>query len=605
MRPYRFLKYFCGALAAIGGTASTLPAEAQPAPLALDRFTPAPAGDRMFGVQSPFTAGPLTPHLMLLGDYAHNPLVLRTTKDRTNVGAVVGNQLFLHLNGSLSLWDRLNINIDAPLALLQSGDSPKGGAFSYPSPTGAQFGDLRAGLRLRLLGDYHDLFQLAVGGYVWFPTGAKSSYVSDGAFRGMPQLIVGGRGDRVVWSLAAGPEFRPSQTYATVQQGTMIRAGAGVGFMPDEKRHLQLGAEASTDFTLAGLGKHNINAELLFDLRYRVIDDIELGVGVGPGLTSGIGTPDVRGVLMLAYTPEQKKVEPPKDRDKDGIVDDKDACPDKPGPANEDPTKNGCPPPPDRDKDGIIDAKDACPDQAGPASDDPTKNGCPPPPDRDEDGIRDDKDACPDVAGVVSDDPKKNGCPPDRDEDGIRDDKDACPDLKGIATNDPATNGCPGDTDGDTIRDDKDACPNEKGAPDPDAKKNGCPKAVRVVEQEIIILEQVQFDTSKATIKKVSDALLDEVAGVLKEHPEIGKIEVQGHTDNRGAAKTNDKLSQDRADSVKKALVKRGVDDARLSTKGYGQNVPIADNTTEEGRQKNRRVQFKIVEKTPKAPKAQ
>ena len=178
---------------------------------------------------------------------------------------------------------------------------------------------------------------------------------------------------------------------------------------------------------------------------------------------------------------------------------------------------------------------------------------------------------------------------------------DACADIPGIKTEDPATNGCPGDSDGDKIRDDKDACPNEKGAADADPKQNGCPKAVRVTETEVIILQQVQFDTAKSTIKKVSDQLLDEVAGVLKEHPEIVRIEVQGHTDDRGAKKMNEKRSDDRAKAVMAALVKRGIDAGRLSAKGYGPNVPVGDNKTDEGRQKNRRVQFVILEKKPKA----
>jgi OmpA-OmpF porin, OOP family len=606
MRPFRFLKCFCGALAAAVSTiAGSAWAQSTP-PLALNRFDPAPAGDRMFGVQSPFAAGSATPHVMLLGDYAHNPLVVRRQSDDTDLGAIVSSQLFLHLNGSFSLFNRLNVNIDVPIAVLQAGDSPKGQGFSFPSPAGAQFGDLRAGLRLRILGDYDDPFQLAVGGYVWFPTGAKDSLVSDKAFRGMPQLILGGRGDRVVWSAAAGPEFRPSQNYATVAQGTMIKFGAGLGFLLGDDRHFQIGPEFSGAVTLDGVNRRTTNAEILFDVRYRIVDDFEVGAGAGPGLTSGIGTPDLRAVAMLAYTPEQKKsAPPPPDRDKDGIIDPQDACPDEPGPTNEDPAKNGCPPPPDRDKDTILDPQDACPDEPGLANEDPKKNGCPPPPDRDKDTILDPQDACPDEPGVANEDAKKNGCPPDRDEDGIVDAKDACPDIKGIATNDPATNGCPGDTDGDTIRDDKDACPNEKGAPDPDPKKNGCPKAVRVTEAEVIILEQVQFDTNRSTIKKVSDPLLDEVAGVLKEHPEITKIEIQGHTDNTGTLKGNQRLSQERADSVKKALIKRGIEEPRLTGKGYGQEVPIGDNKTKDGRQQNRRVQFKILEKAPKPTKTQ
>jgi outer membrane protein OmpA-like peptidoglycan-associated protein len=89
---------------------------------------------------------------------------------------------------------------------------------------------------------------------------------------------------------------------------------------------------------------------------------------------------------------------------------------------------------------------------------------------------------------------------------------------------------------------------------------------------------------------------------VLKEHPEIVKLEVQGHTDNRGGVKYNEKLSQDRANAVMKAMVKRGVEAERMTAKGYGPHQPADTNDTDEGRQKNRRVQFKITEKKPKAP---
>jgi OOP family OmpA-OmpF porin len=600
MRSQRFSMGLCAALAAAGAsfTAPAL-AQSQP-PLALNRFDPAPAGDRMFGVQSPFAAGELTPHVMLLGDYAHNPLVLRSTSDDENVGAVVSCQLFLHLNASFSLFNRLNVNVDVPVALLQAGEDPAGGGLRFTSPKKAQFGDLRAGLRLRLFGGYHDIFQVAVGGYVWFPTGPANGYVGDGKVRGMPQLIVGGRGDRLVWSVAGGPEIRSATPFAGVAQGTMIKWGAGVGLLLGADRRFQIGPEASMALTLDGISKRTTNAEVLIDARYRVFDDLEIGLGAGPGITGGIGTPDLRAIAMISYSPEQKKVQP--DRDHDGLFDSEDACPDVAGVPDQDRAKNGCPLPPDRDQDSILDPDDACPDVAGIQSQDRAKNGCPAPTDRDQDSILDPDDACPDVAGIPSQDKAQNGCPKpkDRDEDGVPDVKDACPDLKGIATSDPATNGCPGDSDGDSIKDDKDACPNEKGPADKDPTKNGCPKSVRVTDGEIIILQQVQFDSGRATIKKVSDALLDEVAGVFKEHLEITRVEIQGHTDNTGKAKDNLKLSQDRAESVKKALAKRGVDEARLAATGFGQEQPIADNKTEVNRQKNRRVQFKILEKSPR-----
>ena len=91
----------------------------------------------------------------------------------------------------------------------------------------------------------------------------------------------------------------------------------------------------------------------------------------------------------------------PADRDKDGMLDADDACPDVPGVKTNDPKTNGCPPsPPDRDKDGVLDADDACPDVPGVKTDDPRPTAAPPPPDRDKDGILDNEDACPDVPGT-------------------------------------------------------------------------------------------------------------------------------------------------------------------------------------------------------------
>jgi OmpA-OmpF porin, OOP family len=573
------------------------PAGAQGLPL--NRFDPAPAGDRMFGVPSPFVAGRLTPHVAAILDYAHNPLVLRAANGDDTLGNVVSSQLFLHGNATLALFNRVAINVDVPVAIFQEGTTVTAGGTTLPAPENAQLGEVRAGLRVRLFGDYFDTFQLGLGGYVWFPTGPKDAYVGSGTVRGMPQLLLGGRTDRIVWSLAGGPEIRGSQTIANVTQGTQIKVGLGLGILLLDNRHLQIGPEAYGAFTVAksdDAGSDTLarssNIEVLLDVRYRIIDDLEIGVGAGPGLTAGPGTPDFRGVFMLAYTPEMKKA--PGDRDGDGVLDPDDACPDVPGVRTNDPKTNGCPPPKDTDGDGIVDAEDACVTVKGVRTNDPKTNGCPP--DRDGDGILDVDDACPDVKGVKTDDPKTNGCPPDRDGDGIPDAEDACPDVKGVKTDDPKTNGCPPDTDGDGITDDKDACPTQKGPPNEDPKKHGCPTVV-VTEQEIVIHEQVQFDTDRATIKRVSDELLDKVAAVFKEHPEITKVEVQGHTDSRGRPAHNKQLSQRRAEAVQKALIGRGIAKERLIAKGFGQEVPIADNDTDEGRQKNRRVQFKILDR--------
>ncbi len=624
--------------------------------LALGRFHPSPAGDRMFGVQSPYVTGHLKPYAALLLDYAYNPLVLRSGNGE-NLGSIVKNQMFLHVNASLSLWNRVQVNVNAPLALVQSGDSPSIDGRTFTSPSGGAFGDLRLGARVRLLGGYYDAFQLGIGTYLWIPTGG-GDFVTDGTVRALPQIIAGGRVGKSVYSVALGPELRSSQRYFdAVKQGPMMTGGIGYGYLLGADEQIQVGLEASFSTVFTDPASYNTNAELMASGRYRFLKSFEAAFGVGPGVSLGVGTPQVRLMGMLAYSPA---VERAVDSDRDGILDPRDACKLEPGLYNADPKKNGCPPdndgdgiinakdgcvdvpgishpdpfkhgcPSDKDGDGIIDMQDGCADVSGVANPDPKKNGCPSdkdgdgiidmqdgcadvvgvanpdpkrngcPPDKDDDGIIDALDACVDLVGVVDVDPAKNGCPPDKDRDGVADAQDACPDLPGLKTKDPATNGCPGDTDGDGIRDDKDACPNEKGAADPDPKQNGCPKSVRVTETEVIILQQVQFDPGRATIKKVSNPLLDELALVMKDHPEFVKLEVQGHTDDRGGKAFNEKLSDIRAKSVMAAIVARGIDASRVTAKGYGQSVPIGDNKTDAGRAKNRRVQFVILEKKPK-----
>lgn len=119
---------------------------------------------------------------------------------------------------------------------------------------------------------------------------------------------------------------------------------------------------------------------------------------------------------------------------------------------------------------------------------------------------------------------------------------------------------------------------------------------VEVSEGEVVILQKVQFDTGRASIKATSHALLDEVANVLLLNPQIVRVEIQGHTDDVGTDETNLKLSQRRAQAVRDYLVDKGVKKSRLVAEGYGASEPIAPNDTEANRSRNRRVQFEIVE---------
>ena len=359
-------------------------AQAQTQSVDLPKFDPSVPGDRFFGVPSPYAAGKATFHGGVVLDYAHNPLVL-VDGNGDKVGAIVEHQMFLHLGINFSLFNRLAINADMPFALLNKGDgNVNGGGLSFTSPDSAGIGDLRLGLRLRLIGDYHDPFQLGIGGYVWLPTGTDDKFISDGSVRGQPQLLLGGRADRFIWSAMVGPSFRGSTTVGNVQLGHQFNWGAGVGVLLGSNRTVQLGLETSGGVTLEAAAKRSTNAEGLAGVKWRFISPLEMGLAAGPGFTSGVGTPDFRGVFSFMYTPE---IPPPDaDRDGDGIKDKVDACPDVKGVANDDPKKNGCPPPADRDHDGIMDDVDACPDEPGKPNADPKKNGCPAR-DRDDDGI--------------------------------------------------------------------------------------------------------------------------------------------------------------------------------------------------------------------------
>jgi outer membrane protein OmpA-like peptidoglycan-associated protein len=132
------------------------------------------------------------------------------------------------------------------------------------------------------------------------------------------------------------------------------------------------------------------------------------------------------------------------------------------------------------------------------------------------------------------------------------------------------------------------------GPPPPPAAE---PPRVEVTDDKIVIREQVQFDYNRATIRKVSFDLLAEVAKVMNDNPRIKKIRVEGHASEEGSDEYNLALSKRRAFAVRDHLVKRGkVKASRLTHEGYGESRPIASNADEEGRSKNRRVEFVILE---------
>ncbi len=169
--------------------------------------------------------------------------------------------------------------------------------------------------------------------------------------------------------------------------------------------------------------------------------------------------------------------------------------------------------------------------------------------------------------------------PPDADHDGIPDAEDACPNQPG----DAAHHGCPPPPE-----------PPPAPAPPPPAEDKS-PKLAELKAGRIEIKDQVHFATGKSDILAESFPLLEQVSKILKEHPELIRLEIGGHTDNRGAHDYNVQLSQDRAEAVRRFLIERGVEASRLQAKGYGPDQPIDTNDTAAGRQKNRRTEFKSV----------
>ncbi len=190
----------------------------------------------------------------------------------------------------------------------------------------------------------------------------------------------------------------------------------------------------------------------------------------------------------------------------------------------------------------------------------------------------------------------------DRDGDGIADDEDKCPDQPEDRNGYQDADGCPDgslDDDNDGIPNVDDKCPDAKETINGVDDDDGCPDTgdPRVIYKDgkFVILDKVHFETGSAKITQDSHSILDQVALTLKANKQIKHIRVEGHTDDKGPADMNMRLSRQRADSVRSYLIKKGVSPSRLSAKGYGETKPLVKGTSDSDRQKNRRVEFVVV----------
>ena len=547
--------------------------------LELERLTlnPNGAGSLLVGTGEVLSAGGY--RFSFTGHYQHDPLAL--FRDGVKQGSLVKGRITGHLAAAYGLFNWLELSAQVPVLLTQSGDDLTQFIPEKPS-TGPGLGTPYVGVRLGLLSQEDEKpVDLSLGAQVGLPVGSATALAKDGSPRIIPSLMVGRRFGSLRAALDAGVVVRSVSALVddfNIQDevGSELRLG-GVLATTGEGIRGELNLIGSVPFSRTGG-----TVEALAGARMPVSSKLEAYGLAGVAVGEAPGTPTFRALLGVAYghtpprcvaggkhTPEQC---PELDDDNDGVKNSLDTCQGQSGRVD----AQGCPVK-DSDGDGVFDPDDRCVSVPGLAQ----FQGCP---DTDKDGIEDSADKCPQVPGVA----QFQGCP-DTDKDGFEDSVDACPAEPGIAE----LKGCPAkDTDGDTLPDHRDNCPTEAGPVD----NQGCPvqekQIVSIQKDRIEIKDKVYFDTNKTTIQKRSFKLLDQVAKVILEHPELEKVWIEGHTDERGSNLYNAELSQRRAESVREYLIKKGVAPQRLEARGMGRTLPVAPNTTEKGRAANRRVEF-------------
>jgi len=523
--------------------------------------------------------------------YQRNPLVLALGGQ---VMPVVGDRATLHLAAAYSPLSWVEMGVQLPVVAFQQGADLTDRGIARPRTAGLATPTVSA--RLGLLSQRESPWgDLALEMSVGAPLGSTPAFARDVGLRYAPRLMAGRRFGKFRLALDTRLLLRPT-----------IEAYADRELALDEiGNEVHLGFVAATvgwrlrwELDVRGvvpLAQQRKSAEVLVGPRYLMTPSTEVFALAGAGVGSTPGTPLFRVLVGAAFG----SVIPPRLEDESGV----NCGADLPHTAEECPWM-------DDDGDEVFNGVDQCPLEKG----DPERQGCPIK-DADEDGFEDGWDDCPKERGES----KWQGCPmPDEDGDKIEDELDRCPGK--VGTNE---RGCP-DQDNDEVDDDVDRCPAQAGRKDlqgclpPDFDQDGisnlvdtcakvpgttenwgCPAhevpLVFLTRKKIELADEVFFVPSQARILERSFPLLNWVAKVIIEHPEVPLVVVEVHTDNRGNPLDNKQRSQERAEAVRQYLIDHKVSPERLEARGYGQDRPIDTNATAVGRENNRRVEFIVV----------
>ncbi len=477
-------------------SAGTAHAQMQLDGFRVDRFEMAPSVEDALIVQDPNVLRHLGWSASATIGFTNT--ILRVTPNRESDEGfdVVGPRLSAYLDFAMGFLDRYELNVSLPFSLAQSTEAGTAAGIMLREAAGsAAVGDARVGGSVKIYGRPTGP-QLGAAATLALPLGSEASFTGDGGVGG-ELLVTGGYAMpqyRII--VNGGIRLRPEADYITSDQGTELigRAGVVVPFLRDRLHaSLELDVLARTNGSDA-YDEMGSPILALLGARYRFANGVRAGAGIGIGLTEAPGSPAVRTLVTVGYSPEPKP-RPPR--------------PPQP------------PQPLDSDGDGIVDNLDRCPQTM-----------------EDLDGVKDD-DGCPD----------------------LDDDKEQIVDV---------------------VHD---------------------PNKPLTLEQVITLPAPIEFYFDTAIMRPGAEVYLKQVLEVLKKHPEVLKMEIQGHTSDEGGHDYNMRLSNDRAKAVLKWLVDNGIDASRLVPRGYGLTVPLVANDSEPNRQRNRRVQFRLLETAPGLPK--